>query len=383
MRRPFILLPFFPARLVVLLGASLLCAAEIAADERITPPAQSLPIKKPGAPCTSIIRLDDGALLTLDGNSTLRSRDNGKTWGERKPVVAGFDTTGTAEGVPTDMIRLIRTRSGALVIVWRDVRKDDWLKDGSGLGPKASGDVWCMRSLDNGATWTGRQRIFDGVCGHPPIRLLQTRSGRLVFPLQYYTGGPLRSVVRTCVSDDDGVTWKMGNIIDLGGRGHHDGVIEPDLIELRDGRIWMLIRTNWDRYWEAFSEDGGLTWRTIRPAAIEASSSPPYCTRLASGRLLLIWNRLHPEGQPDYKRRQPGDALWAETAASWHRDELSAALSGDDGATWSKPVIIARQKDKWLAYVETFEPEPGTIWFFTAQGKLSGMFQEASLLKTP
>ena len=49
----------------------------------------------------------------------------------------------------------------------------------------------------------------------------------------------------------------------------------------------MLIRTNWDRmrgpFWEAFSEDKGRSWRTIRPSNIDMSSTPGYITRLASG----------------------------------------------------------------------------------------------------
>jgi hypothetical protein len=138
----------------------------------------------------------------------------------------------------------------------------------------------------------------------------------------------------------------------------------------------MLIRTNYDRYWEAISEDHGLNWRTIRPTAIEASSSPPYLMRLTSGRLVLFWNRLYPEGQSSYERRA---GKFSEVAGSWHREELSVAWSEDEGATWSKPLIMAREKGAWLTYTYGFEPEPGKLWIFTGQGKLAATITEAEL----
>lgn len=351
------------------------CLASAAIDPRLIAPFRDLETPRAGAPATSIVKLADGALLTVEGNATVRSRDLGRTWGERQsilPEAAG----NSASGTPTGTMRLIRTRKETLVLIWRDKRIDDWDKVTREMGPKATGAVWTMRSVDDGKTWSGRQKIFDGVCGHPPISLLALQDGSLVVPVQYYTNGPLRCVIRPYVSRDDGQTWQGGNIIDLGGHGDHDGAFEPSMVELRDGRVWMLIRTNWDRFWEAISDDHGLNWRTIRSTAIEASSSPPYLLRLASGRLVLFWSRLYPDGQTSYKRR--GDH-YSEVAGSWHREELSVAWSEDDGVTWSQPLIMAREKDAWLSYPYAFEPEPGRLWIFSGQGKLSATLTEAEL----
>jgi hypothetical protein len=355
------------------LAAGPLPAAE---DLRIFAPFHSGEVTRAGADCTSIVKLPDGSLLTVDGNATVRSRDLGRTWGGRQPIFTGPEATAKGPGIPTGTMRLIRTRAGTVVLIWRDKRIDDWDKVTREMGPKATGAVWTMRSVDGGRTWGGRQKIFDGVCGHPPINLLELQDGSLVVPVQYYTNGPLRCVIRPYVSQDDGKTWTGRNIIDLGGHGDHDGAFEPSLVELRDGRVWMLIRTNYDRYWEAISTDHGLNWRIIRPSGIEASSSPPYLQRLASGRLLLFWNRLYPEGQASYSRRADH---YSEVAGSWHREELSVAWSEDDGASWSKPLIMAREKDKWLSYTYGFEPEPGKLWIFTGQGKLAATITEAEL----
>ncbi|WP_438480627.1 sialidase family protein [Oleiharenicola lentus] len=343
-------------------------------DPRLLAPFTTLEIEKPGAPATSIVKLPDGSLITAVNNTTLTSRDGGKTWSDRRPILAE-STESAPAGTPSGTMRLVLTQANTLVLIWRDKRVDDWDQEGV-LGAKAAGSVWSVRSTDGGKTWTDKTKIFGGVCGHPPINLIQVSNGNLVVPVQYYASHPLRCVIQPYVSSDDGKTWRGSNIIDLGGKGDHDGAFEPTLVELRDGRVWMLIRTNWDKYWEAISDDHGAYWRTIRPTAIEASSSPPYLQRLASGCLVLFWNRLYPEGKSDYKRR---GGKYSEVAGSWHREEISVATSNDEGATWSQPVIMAREKNVWLSYVYSFEPEPGKLWIFSGQGKIAATVLEADL----
>ena len=63
-----------------------------------------------------------------------------------------------------------------------------------------------------------------------------------------------------------------------------------------------------------------------------------------------------------------------------HREELSLALSDDDGTTWTKPVVIAKQADKWLAYPYVFEVEPGRIWLTTMQGEVRVEFNESDFI---
>lgn len=358
----------------------LAAACSLHSAPELRAPFGPLDIQKPGAACSSIVVLADGAWLTFAANAAVVSRDHGKTWPEKYAIIpdAPIDAKHAA-GIPGAQTVIIRTKSDSLVALWRDPRIDDWDKVTGEMGPKATGDVWTVRSTDGGKTWSKRQKIFEGVCGHPPINLLQLRSGRLVVPVQYYASAPLRCVIRTYVSDDDGANWKPGNIIDLGGHGHHDGAFEPTMVELRDGRVWMIIRTNWDKFWEAFSDDG-FYWRTIRPSNIAASSSPPYLTRLSDGKLILFWNRLYPEGKDSYERR---GKPFSEVAGSWHREELSVALSDDDGTTWSAPRVVAREAKKWLSYSYAFEPEPGIIWLFSGQGKFSAQAREAELLGKP
>lgn len=151
-------------------------------------------------------------------------------------------------------------------------------------------------------------------------------------------------------------------------------------MELRDGRIWMLIRTNWDVFWEAFSLDQGKSWRIIRPTTIVASSSPGLIQRLHSGRLVLFWNRLMPTGWKQYPRmgglENSNSPQWSSVPASASREELSMAFSDDDGKSWTPPVVVAARNDQ-VSYPVVFEIMPGTMWVTSGYGSLRAVIRES------
>jgi sialidase-1 len=307
------------------------------------------------------IKLSNEDILTVEENATVTSSDKGKTWSEPRPI---YD--GTGPGVPTGSGVLLRTREGTIVFVYLDMGTYKWSWDDTRHEAAADVrlDVWAIRSTDEGATWTGRQKIFDGYCG-ALINTVQTHTGEIVVPIQRMLRDPCRHAICVYVSADDGETWRHSNIIDLGGHGHHDGAMEPTVVELNDGRLWMLIRTNLDLFWNAYSSDNGLSWRVIQPSDIDASSSPGALLRLTSGRLALVWNRLYLDGETSHPKRG-GDCNLSAEPAIWQREELSLAFSDDDGQTWSKPTVILRVKGGRPSYPHLFEPEPGEIWI-TAQ----------------
>ena len=111
---------------------------------------------------------------------------------------------------------------------------------------------------------------------------------------------------------------------------------------------------------KSFSSDGGLTWSGPAKTKFDASSSPAILKRLASGRLAMAWNRLHPEGTTDDSLRRSG--VFTQRKASWFRAELSLAFSNDEGTTWTDPVVIARHAKPvgWVAYPYIYEREPGS-----------------------
>ena len=245
------------------------------------------------------IKLADGKILTIEDNATVISADKGETWSAPRPIYDGL-----GPGKPSSSGVMIRTREGSIVFVYMDMEGFKWVWDDDlhRAAEDVNLNVWAIRSEDEGLTWTGRQQIFEGYCG-ALIHIIQTSTGEVVVPIQRLLRDPDRHGICVYVSADSGETWRHSNVIDLGGHGHHDGAMEPTLVELSDGRLWLLIRTNLGKFWSAYSSDKGLSWRVMKPTDIDASSAPAALLRLASDRLALVWNRFYPEGTASYPLR--------------------------------------------------------------------------------
>lgn len=320
------------------------------------------------------LALPDGGLLTIDAQGLRTSHDEGATWSAATPVCPGVPPTEPAAHY------VVRTRAGVLVMLYLNMADWTFAWDDAVGEPKAGCrlELWSIRSADGGATWTDRQRVLDGYNANF-FGFIETGSGRLVASVEHLVTNPAHWVALSLFSDDAGKTWSRSNLIDLGGHGHHDGATEPTLVERRDGRLLMLIRTGLDRFWQAFSEDGGRYWRTIQPTAIDASSAPGHLLRLQSGRLVLVWNRVRAaDSEPEKPRCRALSAIEmkptpaSEAPASWYREELSLALSEDEGQTWSAPLVLARQKGGQLSYPYLFERRAGELWLLAGFAFKSG-----------
>ena len=304
--------------------------------------------------------LDDDSLLTIDGPSACVSRDDGRSWNT-------WPLFPDSPAKPSWEFGLLKTARGVIILTYKDeaTRRWEWNNETHEPIPDARIEVWTTRSVDQGRTWSPPQRLFDGYCG-AICDMIQTSRGNVIVPVQRLLYDPGRHAQVTYVSNDEGASWRRSNVIDFGGHGHHDGAFEGTLVELRDGRIWMLLRTNLDKFWQAWSEDDGLSWRVLQPSEIDASSAPGYVTRLAGGRLAMAWNRLYPEGlteeEQDRYPRRGGDCNYCETVTSWQRKELSIALSEDDGRTWTPPEVLMRHPSQGIAYPFILERRPGLLW---------------------
>jgi lysophospholipase L1-like esterase len=327
-----------------------------------------------GLPQGPFVRLDDRRLLTVQETYCLTSSDEGKSWKTNSVFGDSAKFNISRERA------ILKTSKGEIIVAFMNLAERHWTWSNKlGDAPGAMLPTYVMRSLDEGVTWEAPRKLHDDWTG--AIRdILETKDGRVVFTSMKLRHDPGRHTVLTYSSGDQGRTWQASNVIDLGGAGHHGGVTEATIEELKNGRLYMLLRTNWERFWWAESTDGGLHWHPMGPTDIHASSAPGMLHRLASGRLILAWNRPLPEGKTSFQR-QGGDRLWSATPVSNHRAELSIAFSEDEGQTWSKPDVIARKPRTSLAYPYIFEPEPGVIWLTTMQGGLRLKFREADLVR--
>lgn len=320
-----------------------------------------------------LLHLPDGRLVGIDDKDASESIDGGRTWTTRPLFAYGRNDK---EFKVSSERAMCLTPRGTIVAGFMNLNEKLWLwrDELRDALPGTRIPQYVMRSEDGGRTWETPILLHEAWTGE--VRdLIVTRSGRLVLSSMKLAHQPGHHTVLTYVSEDDGKTWRASPAIDLGGCGHHGGVTEATIEQLQDGRMLMLLRTNWGRFWQAFSEDEGLSWRRIEPSAIEASSAPGLLKRLSSGRLVLFWNRPFPEGKTEFPL-QGGDGLWSEAPVSNHRGELSMAFSEDDGETFSKPAVIARREGAWLSYPRLLEAAPGELWLTTMQGGLAVRLRE-------
>ena len=140
-------------------------------------------------------------------------------------------------------------------------------------------------------------------------------------------------------STDAGDTWRRseGDVIiwkddGYGGMWPAD---EPNVAQLKDGRLIMLMRTTLGRLYQAFSSDGGRRWDYPQPTALPSSYSPCCLERIPAnehtlrngraGDLVCVWNNVSHQ----------------EITRGFRRGRLSCAVSRDDGKTWSHIKTIA------------------------------------------
>ncbi len=190
--------------------------------------------------------------------------------------------------------------------------------------------VFHTMTTDVGEDWEPLQKIADGRIG--AIRgFIQTESGRLIFGFHRHTWErkpPVGACFSSTVwSDDNGKTWKESksrvvapvfeNYI-----GNNYGAVEPNLVQLSDGRILLLCRTQNGWLYQSVSENEGETWSEGVPSVFHSSNSPANLLKLPDGRIVITWcNTVDPDINSFGK-------------IYTHRDVLHMAISDDDGATW-------------------------------------------------
>jgi hypothetical protein len=202
-----------------------------------------------------------------------------------------------------------------------------------GRAPEEQLDIYYVRSTANRTQWEPCRPIWTGR-GGDLLSVIQLRSGRLLLPISYrtkrnwgnrgdgfdaytYTGQFNSSAV---YSDDGGKTWiKSQSELKTPTPDIEtiEGAVEPVVLQLGDGRVWMLIRSQMGRFYESFSSDDGANWTRPIPTSIDSSDSPAALVRLPDNRMAMLWNNC---------LRFP--------YAYGGRHVLHAAISGDEGRTW-------------------------------------------------
>lgn len=149
-------------------------------------------------------------------------------------------------------------------------------------------------------------------------------------------------------SDDDGKSWNHSSWVstpDFPVQGDHKSTrwhqngLEPTIVKLNDGRIWMILRTSHDNFFESFSNDGGETWTEPVPSCFFGTNTMPTLKKLEDGRLLFLWcnSTPLPEFIKSFEMKHffnYKEIVGIREDVFTNRDVIHVAISEDDGKTW-------------------------------------------------
>jgi Neuraminidase (sialidase) len=256
--------------------------------------------------------------------AAIYSGDGGRTWSLRyEPVLSG-------EGKQNVMsVSLLRLPEGEIAMFY--LRKN---------GPDDC--IPMMRiSTEEGRNW-GESVPCIAEGGYYVMnnhRAVQLKSGRIVLPLARHSkDGAKRSPHGTFLcaySDNGGRTWKRSTTELFGPEHSRSGLQEPAVVELKDGRLMMLARTDQGCQYRSFSADGGITWAPAEPSDIKSPLSSASIERIPStGDLLLVWNDHENVDEAHRAKRTP----------------FTVAISKDDGKTWEHKKNLDDDPDGWFCY---------------------------------
>jgi hypothetical protein len=279
---------------------------------------------------------------------TLRSRDNGQSWGElrllydlgapQEELFAGPQDY-SAEPRPDFLDPNVLVASGATPDYFRPHSR-----------------AWIRLSVDGGLTW--RRPILAPNVGLPSLSghasaLTRPDGINLVFMTAVSQDGWKRRPV-VYGSVDDGAYWTFLSVItpnaddgaadsnrDVGLRFGAHRYFYPRGIMLPSGRIILSVRSQRDPtsllWTEMFcSDDGGRTWGFL--SRVNDWGAPGDLTRMQDGRIACVYGyRLPPFG-------------------------LRARLSADEGRTWGREIVLRDDGGSWdLGYPRVVEHAPGRL----------------------
>ena len=207
-----------------------------------------------------------------------------------------------------------------------------------------------VRSTIDGKKFTKAERISDR--DHFYVvnnaRVLQLSTGRILVPaaVSLDPGQEFRWMKQSCLtyfSDDEGSSWEQGESCtllqkDFPGKEYKKLTLqEPGLIELKDGRVFMIIRTKLGNPYKSISSDGGQTWSQPVPIVeLETPVSPQTLFRLPdSAHIAVIYN----------------NNSVGERNRNCDRTPLAFAVSKDEGKSFQFRKIIQPMLGRTYDYV--------------------------------
>ncbi len=240
---------------------------------------------------------DSGAWMTQLHSYRAVSRDGGRSWTGPHSIPGGVANVWTGRGLVHSSGRWI------IPVSWAEMTGDEWAPPSVGH-PPVEGRV--------------------GTRALPQVHLPYGADSQLLYRAgNAWADRNHRYVCNALLCDDGGATFRRRGYVRGGAQGW---LIEPRVVELSDGRVAMLIRSQQDGWlWRSASADGGETWSDAEQSDIPNPAAKVCLLRARDGRIFLVHN---PSGD--------------SAAGMAGRNPLSLWVSRDDMKTWSVKVDLVR-----------------------------------------
>jgi hypothetical protein len=267
------------------------------------------------------------------------SKDAGKNWGAPEELI---NTEGFVDGDANIIL------AGEEIQVYSSSRR---------LGAKEFlfSEIWKTTRKPGSSAWKKPERVpmhRRYIVGKVHIGLTLP-DGTLLMPYSWdipaeeghpaATGREMNLRSGALLSRDQGNTWMPSQDMYADAPRASEfaagGVNEPAMVLLPNGEVFALLRTPDVWLYESRSSDGGKTWATPRPSALQAHNAPAALCRLKGlPDVLVVWNN-------SPRNRWP----------------LEVAISQDGCRNWSKPRTLANTPGFQSSYPAPTQAADGTL----------------------
>lgn len=323
-----------------------------------------------------LVKLQNGDLLLTSREGTehlsndgdviiLRSKDGGKTWGE-KQVIAGIKDMDEREACG------LQLKDGTIVLsifynalyfadgsykVWNPGKTLDskFEKGKPRLG------TYVITSNDNGYTWSEpnfmniKKMPFSGIEGPTDAPIQMPDGSILMAAIGYGLHGDAKNEGSVLLrSVDKGLNWTYISTIANDPGGKMKGFVEPGIVRTKTGRLVIGLRNHLDEnaIFMTYSDDDGKTWVPVFKT--DMIGHPVDLVELSDGRLMASYGIRPAHSKPSGVR---------------------ACFSNDNGKTWDIKTEVQLRNDFMnldVGYPESLQMADGrvlTVYYFNLLGK--------------
>ena len=162
-------------------------------------------------------------------------------------------------------------------------------------GPNGNeSDLYMRKTTDNGSTWSSPVKIWgDGGVNekiNTVINIIKITDTYIISMYYEYAASPEEYRGYCIRATDIEGTWTKGDDVSIPGTR---GVMEPSIVELSNGSIYMDIRCEGGHRYKAISSDNGATWDSTSETTINSPQSKGGVSRLSNGHLVMVWNNVY------------------------------------------------------------------------------------------